>query len=111
MLISLFEALRASRASILEKPISTNRATCGKKVQSHQLRRQPQTNYRLGIFHKPALHEVQCRWAGKSSFGEQDGGSKKTLSHPGHKNVKEYLEIAHNKTKLPVKGHEINAHG
>lgn len=28
MLISLFEALRASRASILEKPISTNRATC-----------------------------------------------------------------------------------
>lgn len=28
MLISLFEALRASRASILEKPISTNIATC-----------------------------------------------------------------------------------
>lgn len=30
MLMSLFEALRASRASTLEKPISTNRATCGK---------------------------------------------------------------------------------
>lgn len=31
MLISLFDALRASRASILEKPISTNRATCWRR--------------------------------------------------------------------------------
>lgn len=34
MLISLLEALRASRASILEKPISTRRATCGEKYIS-----------------------------------------------------------------------------
>lgn len=36
ILMSLFEALRASRASILEKPISTNRATCGENVKSEQ---------------------------------------------------------------------------
>lgn len=32
ILMSLFEALRASRASVLEKPISTNRATCGTEM-------------------------------------------------------------------------------
>lgn len=46
MLMSLFEALRASSASILEKPISTNRATCkrGKPVDGHQLRQKQQIN-------------------------------------------------------------------
>lgn len=38
MLMSLFEALRASRASVLEKPISTSLATCRGHVHNHQLR-------------------------------------------------------------------------
>lgn len=37
MLMSLFDALRASRASILEKPISTNRATCRIKITLSKL--------------------------------------------------------------------------
>lgn len=32
--MSLFEALRASRASILEKPISTRRSTCGRRKRT-----------------------------------------------------------------------------
>ena len=38
--MSLFEARRASRASIREKPISTNLATCGTKTQSVGCKRQ-----------------------------------------------------------------------
>lgn len=58
MLMSLFEALRASRASVLEKPISTSLATCQGHVHNHQLRQKHthQTADRMTLH----LH----RWAG-----------------------------------------------